>query len=946
MNVKAIQDFLDRIQSTILDFEVTLVTEMQAHFQKRDAQEALSSNDFLFLRDIFAQRFIAIENSDYDYSLAHPAKNGLWTSLAREIAADQGRSLLETLIPQITNTQDALSFTQARQIVDLRHILLFRYEKQLLWQDIRAFSANSSIPPSLSLIKGKMNPRTVPYRALRLAELRQIARKDRSALCTTERSGDDDLWQSIVAQYRSDQSGKPALAHRILTALLHIAELAVEQNTTLQSAVTELDKLLDQHAEQRRILYRLRALLEGRYYDMVDLLCNKIYHPEDHSLAARALAAYVYQHNKCLQSAHPLLRSAYPPLNTRHLIQYIDALQPAFNIENTAKKGLLAVKAELLRDLKTLEEELPDQRNMELMMLLFSEHWRLTRKDFVNYTNAPVLHAWCELACSLARTGWIEENWFRFLMPDIEVDTTFQPCPLSQIQRIPVTDFIIDDRNQFLLYIPDLLHYRQQHHQFMIKTKEGSRKMTPNEHLRLKLAVAEHSERYKVLNRPITIMFSTLLALQELTCSILIPLLCNSKKPMDLEAASKAARLRFVALRKQLDDKERANLDHQVLRWGGSVCYFSTWLERLDQPKANILEQAHLLLQLLVDYHPILYFHPAIEKKYNMEYKREQSRKHMVQDETAAGEEKIAKRLKQLFLAMLVPPFSLGQWVDDAKTITVWDKVYSVPQKLYSLYMTFEHKLKDYPCSSLQWTFFELERCLHVAPSYPFGLSIWYAFISDGHNKICNWLDNFRDGAIYDQQRNPWYSLPVLLQGLYQYQKTPTSLLDEAFHTLCQQQYGVALSTIELRVNLLFREYWSRLAPSEQSAFCTHLERVAAKPATATLTHWLKNHVTDRLCQLSLDSQRSPTFFQNASDPKSNPIVSEHRNLIKKQLAEVWENYKPHRGCIAEAIRSQLQSCGLLSRALKDYLQTLGSKINPAEETTHPSMATSSMSGT
>lgn len=370
----------------------------------------------------------------------------------------------------------------------------------------------------------------------------------------------------------------------------------------------------------------------------------------------------------------------------------------------------------------------------------------------------------------------------------------------------------------------------------------------------------------------------------------------------------------------RLDSIEFGNLMKQQLRTDTTV-YFCEWINEAVLYPQEIPLIMSGFLQLIIDYKPLLIMSRHIESSYNLEHKRIYSDNHSDNpDENEAGQASLNRRIKQLFMAMLYGSLGFGNFPsDDPITIVVWDKTYIIPEKIHPLYLEIASTIHKNRRKNLKFTFTELERVSQFLPAYSLATSFKYIFFPEGHNQIVSWLEQFHSGVFYDLKRNPWFDECVLLHGIFAYAKNHglvaqlTSLMDMFCHTVCNDAHKVSDHYIELRLNILFREYLNRLSAKNQNKLLNFLINKSEQPVK-NRESWLEQFFLWRLPKLTPYSPRMKSH-QPHSKFLSGSSVENIKNL--------WENGKYCANDRISLLKGALKKSGELTPERSKYLDQL-----------------------
>ncbi len=458
------------------------------------------------------------------------------------------------------------------------------------------------------------------------------------------------------------------------------------------------------------------------------------------------------------------------------------------------------------------------------------------------------------------------------------------------------------------------------------KKLANSYKNTPLQYL---LSDADSHKRFPVIkDKPVPrIRFSTAFLLYDFACQVLVqPTPQRSRVQRYLNVLCKSIL--------KLDPREFDNLMQQQLRTD-STCYFVDWIREAALHPDGILMQMHGFLQLIIDYMPLLRMSTYVERTYALDYRREHSLKHCDNPpEDEAGKASLNRRIKQLFMAMLFGPLRFGPFPsENAETITVWDKVYTLPQKIYELYLNLVLVINKNKRGNLKLTFSNIERTSHSLPDYPVLLALYYIFCPDGHKKIVSWLQQFHSGVFYDLTKNPWFDERILLHGIFEYARTNrafeiqlTTLMDTFCHTVCNDTHIVSDHYIEPRLNILFREYITHLHDKNQNKFINFLIEKSEQPVenreseqpVENRESWLKQFFLWRLAKLT---PYNPRMNSHRSRSKS---LSE---LSVKNIESLWENEEYCAGNRIDLLKKALSDSKELTSERSKYLDTLSCPI-------------------
>lgn len=554
----------------------------------------------------------------------------------------------------------------------------------------------------------------------------------------------------------------------ILLDCYYLVETLVKKNDAeFQSMFSQLEKhLAGNPIVKTSSLSDLRTQFPTLSNDSLDLLLDCYERKMNLQSKLVALAATICHYNPSIISHSPALTKVYldqkagPYFNIQHLHQLISNLnidhpapirprsvspQPSMDIPHRhkvlrrmenysnpvihttaldeiddARRPLREAHRELLAFTDSQLDTKPNPKVWQFLINkikeLFAIYWSLiidTPDDYFRSKNKKN-HPWIQLAQYLAGAGHIDSNYYSLLIPSLTQQ--IEPITLECLTSYPLSDFILSNSNNELIYLPATRTLAEMNGQMSNYNSQYAHPFLPKEKARLKAVDLEIYDHFftqrQFINHEPSISMATIEALRNLVNgSVNKEGLTEEILSPDQYAITEESYSQFIAYLATISPEEEKRLYAQRINYNGDTILFS---ELMDATQASSEEKRRCATQngvyiakLVIDYNHETRFSNAIETNNILEerlrYMRSCSARKVFYDYNNLDTTTANKRAMMLLVNLLTTSFHYQNF--SGNTITLFGYTNTVPStakkifeqlKAAELYSHLRHIRYDY----------------------------------------------------------------------------------------------------------------------------------------------------------------------------------------------------------------------------------------------------------
>ncbi|WP_133128271.1 hypothetical protein [Legionella nagasakiensis] len=837
MLVRCIKEFIEHLNkcSTRAEFDQKFLNELSEKFASIDDDECLSEDQVQYVLNGFANRWQSISDTAEDYTFYPGGNNVPWVQLAKAFASETGRTYLQILMPTVVNVLDPNNFSRLTDCVELRGFYCSD-DKKILYR-IRGLFEHLQ---NGHVFSTRTNFKSHTLSPLSLHELMRIRAKRGDGL-QFELSANvyQNFWDYLERTIMPTWQDRGECPRHLLPGLVELIETFFADKSENLSVFRKqllqwMNYLQTSPIDDVNWLYGQCISIAGENIYLVNIFLDCL--QENKSTLHNkiiGLARWLCQHDASLIVQRSELDGLYEEL----------AVGASFNVAKMQEllATLIRVSPKLHTKLLDLQTQLNESTVISPQMIvslraIYSLRWSQVGGREMDYTriqgskNAP----WIVLAQYLAGAGYIEKNYYKFLMPTLEHDT--DPVRLECLTTFPLSHYILsEDSNRLILLDNCVARYRIQGTFYKIN-ETAAEPLTLVEEERIAYANPRFHKYSEIIHRQASeldppISLTTILAIKSLVDGSLYPnglLYGYDYDKAQMAMAEKAYGI-FAQFLDQLPRNERQRLDRQHIVFDGRRLTFAQVLREVQQDEC-IAVYGQYLAQLVMDYAPYLRFREEIERRVDVEGMRINSRKKILRSYETLNETEALMRIMIIFKSLLTRDFYF--WPLHGVLISEFGTLKTVPSEVGKIVSVVMPMIKSGDFSSATFVYAEMMESVIKPALKDRSWGTWMTRTNDTQE----WLASIADQTLY-LKKSAWFDSKLLLVALFPLTQC-RSFTCPALEIFLDKLVRIYLSSEnravkEIYINIQFEQ------------FLTNLDVRTRARILKTLQRFNPNHVDD-----------------------------------------------------------------------------------------------------
>lgn len=818
--VKALSDY---DASDKIEFDNRLIEEMSARFSRQSDEHLLTEDDLSYIKAVFQKRWLKVFDTGLDYTAKVDGINQLWILLAHKIEEQSNDiSYLQILFPnlridtdpnnfkKISDKQDCLElFVAGDQSLHLILSLIEHIDRQKF--QLSTYRNNNGLSNASAIASDKS--RTYPLSILELSRFKRSAGKSFKFY----ENNYDNFWAFLSERVFPALQKYGDLPTHLFPLFLGVVKGYFENK--LQPAPFDnfklelkswMDCLLECSVHDVNQFYGVRLPYRGEDVYLFELLIE-VHEARDYVIDEPliTLAQWILKENPSFAMRDKAFDSIYQELGMASYFSLQDFKQ---NIQKCLQQrphsNSLAKKLVLLLSLTENATEISSEM-IEQLKEIYRLRWDAIIDTELDYTRLQSKdnQIWIGLAQQLVAAGFIESNYYRFLMPTLRhQNETATGEPLTYY---PLSHYILSDNNEQLILLDDCVSQHKANGTFYSWKDNVAQPLSIKEISRMQYAASTFLSLYQRISSNVvipSISLNTIHLLKQLLAKILHAKgLYSGRYYSDREMAQTAEEL--VKFDQALDQNEREKLHQQIIIHEGKKKTFAEVWQGIENDECITLLGKYLL-QLLMNYAPYMTFSSEFEAEFNIKDMREQGTGLVFSDYESLNKDQVEQACQLIFISIMTYSFQMFPLC--GKDLEFWDCKNTVNEEARKIFLLLSPMFQSGDFSKARLVYAQIMEGIIKQGMEKHSLLNRLKTL----DKTNRWLISLRDGTILGYSYKV-YEVEHLLQfalRLHYKNSIPCDkLIDELLRTELQETSHL---NRKMRANILFLQYLNSL-PNE-----------------------------------------------------------------------------------------------------------------------------------
>ena len=915
------------------EYDECFLTNINAQLESSSTTGGLSDDQIEIIQKAFSIHWLSIADTKSDYTFSpFDTPNTDWIKFAKAFAAMTNKTYLQFLIPTVTNTIDPLMLEKHTDCNELRAFYLGDDGKTLY--RIRGLFNHFK---KSELFSTYDNDRKLTLRSLSLRELQRIRSKAGTMYFQECGKSYISFWDYLIREIAPTWQAKGEIPRHLLNSLLQVVECYFDKEYGHERFLAKLlswgTLLQECPIEDVNCLYGQPIQFTGGCVFLIEVFLN-CFEPSRPSLDAMMLGIVSWVCHYDISFVHDV--------TNQEMIDTIKTMTSLFQVQQilellnelllvSSRKEQLDV-ALLIKNITFKPEITADI--LDSLASLYRRRWldiQATQEDYTRLQK-PEASPWVKLAQVLSGAGYIDRNYYCFLMPTLKhsVDLITQ----ESISSYPLSHFILSKDATELIYLGHCEEQFKAHRTFYKCNTNPPERLHPIEIARLKFANERFRKYIKVAKSEwgddLPLSKSTVLEVKLLVEQSLYPnglLYMHNYSAGQMETAQRAYYHFLYEFMPSISEDERLRLNqHRIIFQGKNRSFAEVMADVKNNECIAVCGQ--FFAQLVMDY---ISSWPELEFKLPIDEMSENSRKRVFREYDAIDSAEAKRRV--CIIAVFIMDHFFSSWSLPDR-VTLWDFSNKVEEVAKNMFEMIKPLIVSGNFKHARHTYTTLVEFI-VKPALAKVVADSSHWLKRSHDTQ-KWMTSIVDGTLFSQE-TAWFESTKLITALVPvaygesaYCRVISRFLDDIAQTYAQKETA---ALIEVRINIKFAQLLRSLDTEPRKRTLDLLQQVTSHAEKgANPFEIYADFLVKRLAYGAaiVSEQHQSGFFNKKTHPCDRQFYQHLKSILSKSVCSKLTSSEKLIGKLSITIESLAEFCDDKAKAkMIGFIREISNPILP-----------------